>query len=217
MAIEVSTLSAASQAALAQLRDPATFNWSPVYLLVLTQYLYVRQLRDKRSDVVAAGLAVWFADWINEILNSALMCWTGKAPLWAETGRTSYQILVGLNAETTLLFLLFGMSYAMLLPKDPRARILGINNRLLINLGLSIACVVVEVVLNRIGVLNWYWPFWNVPYGLPVIVVFGYMWFFLAAAWVHDAPTAASRWRRVATLGGTAALLAVVFGGVGWL
>lgn len=217
MIIDTSTLSAASKVALSHLRDPATFNWSIVYILILTQFIYTREIQAQRWNVVAAGLALWFADWINEILNSAFMCWTAKAPLWAETGTTSYQILVGLNAETTFLFLLFGMIYAKMLPDDRHAKIWGMNNRLTIGLALSIVAVMIEVVLNAIGVLNWYWPFWDKPFGLPLIVVFGYLWFFMAAAWAHDAPSEPARWQRVGTLAGTAGILALVFGQMGWL
>jgi hypothetical protein len=215
--IDTATLSDASRAALAQLRSPSTFNWTIVYILILTGFLYSSEVQARRWNVIGAGLALWFADWINEILNSALLHWTGQAPLWVETGPTAYQILVGLNAETTFLFLIYGMVYAKMLPGDRDARIFGMNGRLAIALGMSIFSVILELFLNRIGVLNWYWSFWDKPYGLPVIVVFGYLWFFLVAAWAHDAPTELARWRRVGVLAATAMALALTFGPMGWL
>jgi len=214
---DAAMLSDASRAALAQLRDPATFNWTIVYILILTGFLYAGEVQARRWNVIAAGLALWFADWINEILNSAVMHWTGQAPLWVETGPTAYQILVGLNAETTFLFLIYGMVYAKMLPEDRNASIFGMNGRLAIAIGISVFSVIVELVLNGIGVLNWYWTFWNKPYGLPVIMVFGYLWFFVTAAWAHDAPTERARWRRVGTLAATAVALALIFGPIGWL
>jgi hypothetical protein len=48
-------------------------------------------------------------------------------------------------------------------------------------------------------------------------VVFGYLWFFIAAAWAHDAPTETARWRRVGTLAGAAVILGLIFGPMGWL
>lgn len=199
------------------LRNPVNFDWAIVYLLILTFFLYSEEIMAGRWNVIAAGLALWFADWINELINSAILFYTGKAPLWVETGHTSYQILVGLNAETSLLFLIYGMAFAKLLPANPRARIFGLNSRWALIIGQSVASVIIEIVLNRWGYLNWYWPFWNLGPGLILIVVFGYAWFFAVAAWAHDAETNAARWRRVGALASVAVLLAIVFGSAGWL
>ncbi len=128
-----------ARAALAVLRSPANFDWTIVYLLVLTMFIYSGEIMAQRWNVIAAGLALWFADWINELVNSAILFWTGRAPLWVETGHTSYQILVGLNAETTLLFLIYGMAFAKLLPENPRAKIFGLNSRWMLIVGQSIA------------------------------------------------------------------------------
>jgi hypothetical protein len=208
---------AATQAALAQLRDPSHFQWTIVFTLVLVAYLYAGEVQAGRTRVVAAGLALWFADWINELLNSAFLHLNGVAPLWVETGPTAYQILVGLNAETTMLFLLHGMVYAKMLPADRRTRLLGVDSRLAVAVAMSVFSVGIELVLNAIGVLPWHWSFWDVPWGLPFIFCFGYLWFFLAAAWAHDAPTERMRWTRVGTLASVAAALGVVFGLAGWL
>ena len=206
-----------TRAALAVLRSSANFDWPIVYLLVLTIFIYSGEVMAQRWNVIAAGLAFWFADWINELVNSAILFCTGRAPLWVETGHTSYQILVGLNAETSLLFLLCGMVLAKLLPPDPRAKILGFNSRWMLIGGQSVLSVLLEVVLNRWGYLNWYWPFWNVGAGLILIVIFGYTWFYVVAAWAHDAETETKRWSIVGGLGSVAILLAIVFGSLGWL
>ena len=52
---------------------------------------------------------------------------------------------------------------------------------------------------------------------MPLIVVFGYLWFFLAAAHAHDLPTDRARFVFVAKLAGVAATLALVTGLLGWL
>jgi hypothetical protein len=207
----------AAQAALDQLRDPTTFGWHIPFFLVVVMYVYAVEIGRGRWDVVAAGLALWFADWINEILNSFILHLTGVHALWIETGPTAYQILVGLNVETTMLFLLFGVLYARLLPADRSARIAGMNGRWFWAVSLAVSAVVTELVLNAWGVLNWHWWFWNVPWGVPLIFVFGYLWFFLAAARAHDAPTAAARWRFVGILAGTAVVLAVIGATLGWV
>jgi hypothetical protein len=206
-----------ARAALAVLRSSANFDWPIVYMLALTVFIYSGEIMAQRWKVIAAGLAFWFADWINELVNSAILFWSGRAPLWVETGHTSYQILVGLNAETTLLFLLCGMVFAKLLPANPRAKILGLNSRWMLIGGQSILSVILEVVLNRWGYLNWYWPFWNVGAGLILIVIFGYAWFYAVAAWAHDAETETKRWSIVGGLASVSLLLAIVFGSAGWL
>jgi hypothetical protein len=207
----------ATQSALAQMRTPGSLHWGAVWLLVVTTYFYGNELHQRRYRVVAAGLALWFADWINEFINSGVLAWTGRAALWTETGGTFYQITVGLNAESTALFALYGMIYAKMLPEDRSVRILGMNNRLAMALALSAGSVATEVVLTQAGVFHWYYGFWNVPWGLPVIFLAGYVWFFLAAAWAYDAPTDRAAFARAGALGGVAVVLGTVFALLGWL
>jgi hypothetical protein len=206
-----------AQAALGQLRDPAMFAWHIPFFLVVLMYLYATEIGLGRWDRVAAGLAVWFADWINEIVNSFILHWTGVHALWIENGPTAYQLLVGLNIETSMLFLIFGLIYTRLLPADRAARIAGMNARWFWALNLSVFAVVTELVLNAWGALNWHWWFWDVPWGVPLIIVFGYLWFFLAAAKAFDAPTHAARWRFVGTLAGIALVLGAIGAINGWI
>jgi hypothetical protein len=199
------------------LRDPSHFEWSVVLLLAIVFYLYTVEVERRRFDVLAAGLAVWLADWLNEILNSLVLHVSDRAPLWAETGETSYQFLIGLNIETSLFFAVFGLVYAKSLPVDRGKRILGTPNRLAIALAYSLIAVAIEVVLNDWGYLNWDYWWWSWPF-VPLIVIFGYLWFFLFAAYVYDRATNRERFRALALLAGLIVALAVVFGPVvGWL
>lgn len=201
------------------LRDPTQFKWYAVALLALVIYAYAVEVERGRWDIVAAGLALWLADWINELLNSAFLHVSGQAALWTETGPTSYQILVGLNLETTMMFALAGLAFAKVLRPvraESPARLLRSPDRLLLGLGFSLVAVAVEVFLHAAGVLHWHYWWWGVP-SAAVIVVFGYLWFFLAAAIVHDRPDERSRWRAVGALAGVAGALAIGFGVAGWL
>jgi hypothetical protein len=190
-------------------RDPHLFKWYAIALLALVIYAYANEAERGRFDVIAAGLAVWFADWFNEIVNALVLKASGTAPLWATTGPTAYQFLVGLNVEISFMFALAGIVYAKLLP--PKGR------RLAIALGLSIVSVAVELFLNAAGTFHWHYWWWNTPFVL-LIVVFGYLWFYLFAAWVYDAADDRRRWRRVGTLAGIDVAMALVFGvGLGWL
>lgn len=198
-------------------RDPSLFKWYAVALLAFVIYAYANEVERGRWDVVAAGLAVWVADWFNEIVNALVLQATDRAPLWATTGPTAYQFLVGLNVEIMFMFALGGIVYAKLLPADRGVRVLGMPNRLAVALGLSVVSVAVELFLNAAGVFHWEYWWWNTPF-VPLIVVFGYLWFYLYAAWVYDAPTVRKRWTRLGGLAAIDVAMGLVFGvGLGWL
>lgn len=198
-------------------RDPTQFQWYAVSLLAIVFVIYAGEVERGRLDVVAAGLAVWLADWFNEIINSVILQLSDRAPLWATTGDTSYQFLVGLNLEISFQFALAGIVFAKLLPADRTRRILGMSNRLAVALGLSLLSVLVELFLHETGTFHWDYWWWNTPF-LPLIFIFGYLWFYLYAAWVYDAPDQSTRWRRLGGLAAINVVMALVFGvGLGWL
>src|SRR4051812_29380782 len=190
-------------------RDPHLFKWYAVALLALVIYVYANEVERRRFDIVAAGVAVWLAGLFNEIVNALVLQASDRAPLWATTGPTAYQFLVGLNVEISFMFALAGIVYAKLLPPK--------GHRLTIALGLSIVSVAVELFLNASGSFHWHYWWWNTPFVL-LIVIFGYLWFYLFAAWVYDAPDDGRRWRRLAPLAAIDVAMALVFGvGLGWL
>jgi hypothetical protein len=198
-------------------RDPSLFKWYAVALLAFVIYAYAVEVERGRWDIVAAGIAVWLADWFNEIVNALVLQGSDVAPLWASTGPTAYQFLVGLNIEISFMFALAGIVYAKLLPPDRRVRVLGMPNRLAVALGLSVVSVLVELFLHASGTFHWHYWWWNTPFVL-LIVIFGYLWFYLYAAWVFDAPSPRARWQRLGGLAAIDVLMALVFGvGFGWL
>jgi hypothetical protein len=213
----VATYTDATAEAMRLVRDASQFKWYAVTLLAFVFYIYANETERRRFDIIAAGAAVWLADWFNEIVNALILHVTNRAPLWATTGPTAYQFLVGLNIEISFMFAISGIVYAKLLPADRSKRLLGLPNRLTIALALSLLSVAVELFLHSTGMFHWEYWWWNVA-SFPVIVVFGYLWFYLYAAWVYDAPDQPTRWRR---LGGLAAIniaLLGVFGvALGWL
>lgn len=195
------------------LRDEKQFKWYVVTLLVFVLYVYAVEVERRRWDVILAGLAFWLADWINEIANSLVLHFTNRAALWTTTGDTAYLILIGLTIEISLMFAISGVVYAKTLPEDRRAKLLGLPNRLTIALGFSIFAVFVEVLLNATGYFHWEYWWWNFPFVFP-IVIFGYLWFFLIAAYVYDLP---DNWGRLRVVGAMATLVAtalLVFGPV---
>ena len=207
----------AAREALEILRDGGTFTWSTVTLLAFAFYVYAVEIERRRWDIVLAGLAFWFMDLFNELMNSAVFHISDHAPLWTVTGDTSYLILIGLNIEIALLFLVTGVIFVKQLPTDRGRRILGVPNRLFLVAAFSLLCVLIEVFLETTGSFHWEYWWWDAPF-VPLIVVFGYMTFFGIAAYVHDL---GDRRRRqvgvVAGLAGVDAALAVLLGVLGWL
>ena len=199
------------------LRDPDTFKWHTVTLLLLVMYVYANEIERRRWDIVFAGLAFWLADWINEIANSLVLEATDRAAVWTVTGDTSYLILIGLAIEISFMFAISGVVYVKTLPADRNLRILGMPNRLAIGLLLSCLAVGVEVLLHEAGVFHWEYWWWNVPFVIP-IVVFGYLWFFLVAAHVYDMDDTRRQARFVGWMAAIVAAALVLFGPVlGWI
>lgn len=193
------------------LRDADQFKWYVVTLLVLVMYVYAVEIERRRWDIVLAGLAFWLADWINEIANALVLHFTDRAALWTTTGDTGYLILIGLTIEISMMFAISGIVYVKTLPADPRQKLLGLPNRITIALLLSCVAVGVEVLLNLADVFHWEYWFWSRP-SLAVIVVIGYLWFFLVAAYVYDLNDTRKQLRVVGSMATVVVASLVTFG-----
>ena len=122
---------------------------------------------------------------------------------------TAFLILVGVGIEISLMFPVVALTMCKLLPEDPRANILGINNRIffaLVNAGLI---SFIEIFLAKTPTFIWVYPWWG---ALPVFITV-YIPFFLAAFYAYDWPP-----RRGAIFIGALfaldALMLVVFAGI---
>jgi len=206
-----------TQQGLANLRDGSHFNWMVVPILVLVFYVYSVEVERRNWNVLFAGLAFWGMDWFNEIWNSLVLHFTGYAPVWAAPADSAFLILIGLNIEISMMFAYMGIMGAKMLPRDPASRILGLPNRVFLAVTLSIACVVVEIFLNAVNALTWDYWWWSArcPF---LIVIFGYLHFFLVAYWVHDMRDVRRQARTVGAIYTFDAGCLVLFGPVlGWL
>jgi len=198
------------------LRAPGLFEWSTVTLLALTVYVYAVEVERANWSVVLAGLAFWLMDWANEIINALVLHFNGHAALWTVTGRSSFVILIGLTIEITLFFAINGVVFAKLLPADRSARMLGLPTRWVLAVALSLVSVGVELLLHADGVFHWYYWWWNVA-SFPVIVVFGYLTFYVVSFTVYYAPRA-RQIQIVGALAGVDLLAGLVFGPLlGWI
>ncbi|OQY02062.1 MAG: hypothetical protein B6I20_07215 [Bacteroidetes bacterium 4572_117] len=202
--------------ALSILRDPSTLQWYVIPLLALSLYIYANEMERKNWNLVFAGLAFWGMDWINEIINSLILHFTDFAPLWCAPGKTAYLILVGLNIEIAFMFSIAGIVWAKMLPNDKNLKILGINNRLFIAITGSVFSVVIEIFLNMADMLTWDYSWWNinVPW---LIIIFGYLTFFIVAFWVYDMKTMKQKVVTVGVIYTIVLFSFVVFGSLGWL
>lgn len=85
-------LTEASKLALENLRDPSHLEWYVVSLLAITIYIYAGEVERKNWSLVFAGLAFWGMDWINELVNSLILHFTGTSALWTTPGSSAYVI-----------------------------------------------------------------------------------------------------------------------------
>ena len=199
----------AAAEALEILREGETFEWSTVTLLGLAMYVYAVEVERQRWDIILAGIAFWLMDGFNELVNSAIFHASDRAPLWTVTGDTSFLILIGLNIEICLLFLISGVVFVKFLPAQ--------GHRVLYVFLFSTICVVVELFLEWTGYFTWEYWWWNTE-TFPVIILLGYATFFAVAAWVYDMGDDRRRQLRVVgTLAAVDVALAVGLAIGGWL
>ena len=188
----MNTFSDYTKSALEILRNPqATMHWYVVPLFVITLYIVSKELSEGHYKVVLGGFALWGVDIFNEIWNSMICFTSGWAPVWGTpvgVGQTSWLLMIGYNVEISMMFLIMGIYACLCLPKDPKKKILGINNRIFLACILTTTAVIVECFLNYCGILTWEWSFWqrSCPW---VLWLIGYLPFFSAAFFVHDRPT----------------------------
>ncbi len=204
--------------ALSILRDGSQFKWYVIPLFALVVYVYAVEVERKNWNLVFAGLAFWGMDWFNEIWNSLVFHFNGRAPVWgAPGGGTAYLIFIGLNIEIMFMFAIAGVAFGKMLPADKKLKVLGINNRIFIAVFGAAFCVFVEVLLNAVDALTWDWPWWdaNSPW---LIFLFGYLHFFLVSFWVHDMDTVKKKFTFVSALFAFDLILIIIFGVIlGWL
>ena len=198
----------ATAAALGILRDPATFQWYVIPLLAVVIYIYANEIQNKRWNVVAAGLALYVVHWFVEIVNALIQHFSGHA-LWTVPTGTAFLLLIGVGIEISLMFSIAGLALSKLLPPDPKAKMLGMNNRLLLTIGWAAFFAVFEIFLVQTPTFVWVYPWWG---ALPVFV-FVYIPFFAAAFYVHDWPHP-RQIKFIGILGGIDVVLLIIGAGI---
>jgi len=201
--------------ALVGLRDLTTLQWYVVPLLALLFYVYVVEIREARRtgnwDAVIAGVTLFAADFVNESINGWIFAISGYSALWLAPGPTALRTLVGWNVEIMFMFAVVGIIYYKSVDPDPAARVLGVPNRWFWALFYSAVSVLVELGLNKGGLLVWDYRWWNrgLIEALPIFV-FGYLWFYAAAKFAIERPTLRAKVRVPVTLLAVAVALNIV-------
>ncbi|HWP22545.1 MAG TPA: hypothetical protein VN417_07335 [Candidatus Cryosericum sp.] len=209
-----------SLSALSILRNPQlTLKWYVVPLLLVVMYIYTKEAHEKNWNVILGGIALWGMDLFNEIWNSIVFHATNFAPVWGTpmgVGETALLLLIGYNIEISFMFAMMGIMACLSLPKDPKQKILGINNRVFLAVVYTTLAVVVECFLNYSGLLTWEYPWWSIkcPY---LIWLIGYLPFFTMAFVVHDMKKMKNKILALGIIFGVNIILLVVFGFMGWM
>lgn len=209
-----------SLSALSILRNPtATMQWYIVPIFVMLLYAISNQIKNKRWNVLFGAIAFWGMDLFNEIWNSIVFHATGFAPVWGTpmgVGETSLLILIGYNIEISIMFFFMGMAICLSLPENKKAKIFGVNNRILIAIVSAIACVAVECFLNHANLLTWEYSWWSIKCPWLVFLI-GYLPFFAMSIFVHDLSTRKKQIIAISSILGVDLILLIIFGSIGWM
>jgi hypothetical protein len=111
------------------------------------------------------------------------------------------------------MFAAAGLILSKLLPEDPKARILGLNNRIFFAVGNAALFSVIEIFLAKTPAFVWVYPWWG---ALPVFATV-YLPFFLVSFLCHDWKPSVQRAVIASLFGADAAALVVFAGILGWI
>jgi len=170
-----------TQQALSILRTGENFQWYVITFLAIVIYIYTNEYSKKNWKGIAAGLSLYLVHWFFEIVNALIQHFSGHA-LWTVPTGTAWLLLVGVGIELSFMFSVAGLILSKLLPENPKAKILGINNRIFFAIGNAALFSVIEIFLARTPAFHWVYPWWGV---LPVFITV-YIPFFVVSFLCHD-------------------------------
>lgn len=174
----------ASITVLENLRSTEQLSWYVVPLLIFVIYVYSVEMEKKNYSAVLLGIIGFSGELIWEMMNALVLHFTRFAPLWCTPGKSSFILYAGYNLEIGVFFALAPLLIIKMLPGDKKAKLLGLPNRLMVPLLLGITCVVIELLLNRAGILVWSYSFWSFPNIFLIALVYISPWFLVVYS--HD-------------------------------
>lgn len=170
-----------TQQALSILRSGEPFQWYVIPLLALVVYVYFNEAVKKNWKGIAAGLSLYMVHWLAEIINALIQHFSGHA-LWTVPTGTSFLLLIGVGVELSLMFSIAGLVFSKILPEDPKMKILGVNNRLLVAVGNAAFFSIFEIFLAKTPAFVWVYPWWG---AFPVFITV-YIPFFVVSMFCYD-------------------------------
>lgn len=194
--------------ALSILRNGSVFQWYFIPLFAFAVYVYFVEIEKRNWKAVAAGFSLYATHWLYEIANALIQHFSGHA-LWTVPTGTSFLLLVGVGWELSVMFAVSGVIFSKILPADPKAKILGINNRVAIAIGNAILYSVIEIFLAKTPAFHWVYPWWG---PVPVCVTV-YVPFFLMCNFAYDWKPAVQK-RVIGTLVAIDVVAMAVFAGL---
>lgn len=197
-----------TQQALSLLRKGINFQWYVIPLFAFVVYVYFSEIERKNWKSIAAGLSLYATHWFFEILNALIQHFSGHA-LWTVPTGTSFLLLVGVGCELSMMFAVSGVIFSKILPQDPKMKILGINNRILIAIANAALFSIFEIFLAKTPAFHWVYPWWGT---LPVFITV-YIPFFLMCNFAYDW-TPKNQKIRIGSLIGLDIILMIIFAGI---
>jgi hypothetical protein len=167
--------------AMAILRKGDNFQWYFIPLFAFVVYVYFTEIEKGNWKSIAAGLSLYATHWLFEIGNALIQHFSGHA-LWTVPCGTSFLLLVGVGWELSMMFAASGVIFSKILPKDPKMKILGINNRVAIAIVNAAMFSVIEIFLAKTPSFLWVYPWWG---AFPVFLTV-YVPFFLMCNFAYD-------------------------------
>jgi len=198
----------ATKNALSILRSGQNFQWYVIPLISFAIYIYHVEISKKNWNAIAAGLSLYMVHWFVEIVNALIQHFSGNA-LWTVPEGTSFLILIGVGIELSIMFSVTGIILSKILLPEPKAKIMGINNRLFIAISFAALYSFLEIFLAKTPAFVWVYSWWG---AVPVFITV-YVPFFLAAAYSYD-------WKRrtqklfIGTLGAVNLISLILFAGI---
>jgi hypothetical protein len=213
--------------------DFSNFQWYMIPFLLVLIYMIAKEIQKENWSALLAAGAFWLMDFINELWNAIVYKETGAA-FWSTPGarvapgvnewvpNSSLVVLVGWNIEIIFMFFMMGIVSTKMFKgtiqeeltleglEQKAYRKKRLINRLVMVFSMTALCVIVEIILNLIGVLIWEWDgttpgfpnIWSVRNPI-LIYLIGYLHFWTISAIVYDCKR---RWVQFAIVGGMAVI-----------
>jgi len=173
---------AAAEAGFNSTRSTANFDWTFIFIFTVVIYIYAHEFKNKNYRGLIASLSLYGVHWLYEITNAIIGKASGAALWTVSANSTSLIILGGVSWELSMMFAVAGLIMSKLLLDDPKAKILGINNRWFFVIANAALFSIIEIFLAGTSAFIWVYPWWG---AIPVFVT-TYIPFFLAAFLVPD-------------------------------